>query len=148
MAFAVRRFFAYGQLNDNPTIKRGVQVVQLAITGLNTDVAYDLGTVAGTFWTSAIADAIYGQIATAARDFILTALTKNVAQVLAIQSQQLVARLQAAAASGTSYVQTVAAVTTPTPELLFASGNAPTSGTFLITWNLADNVEPITASYG
>lgn len=151
MAFAVTKFNAYGVLNSNPTVKRGVQRVELTITGANTDVAYDLGTTGGTFWTSAVADATYGGIATAARTFILTTLTAQVASVISVWSQQLctpVGRINAATASSNTYTQAVAAVTTPMIELAFASGSAPTSGTYVFQWLLADNMEPLTASYG
>lgn len=148
MAFAVTKFNAYGVLNANATQKRGIQRVELTITGANTDTAYDLGTTAGTFWTSAVADATYGGVATAARTFILTTLNGQVASTIGIRSQQLLARLQAAAASGTSYTLSVASVTTPVPELAFASGSAPTSGVYVIEWLLADNTEPLTATYG
>ncbi len=151
MAFAVTKFTAYGRLNTNPTIKRGIQLVELTITGANTDVAYDLGTTAGTFWTSAVAHATYGGIATAARTFILTTLTAQVASILGVQAQALctpVGRINAATASTNTYTQAVAAVTTPMIELAFNSGNAPTSGTYVFEWLLADGMQPLTASYG
>ncbi len=148
MAFAVTKFNAYGLKNTNQTIKRGIQKVELTITGANTDTAYDLGTTGGTFWTSAVAHATYGEIATAARTFILTTLTAQVGTTLGIKSQELLARLQAASASSTDYIQTVAAVTTPVPELAFHSGDAPTSAVWVIEWLLADNMEPLFASYG
>ncbi len=151
MAFAVTKFNAYGVLNTSPSIKRGTQLVELTITGANTDVAYDLGTTGGTFWTSAVADATYGGIATAARDFMLTTLYGQVASCINVSSQQLndpVGRYQAGSASSDTYTKAVAAVTTPVIELAFASAHAPTSGVYVYEWLLADNTEPLFASYG
>ncbi len=151
MAFAVTKFNAYGRLNTSPTAKRGVQFVELTITGANTDIAYDLGTTGGTFWTSAVAHATYGGIATAARTFILTTLTAQVGTVVGVESQALcdpVGRINAATAATDTYTQAVAAVTTPMIELAFATGHAPTTGVYVFKWLLADNMEPLTASYG
>ncbi len=151
MAFAVTKFTAYGRLNSNPTPKRGIQCVELTITGANTDIAYDLATTGGTFWTSAVAHATYGGIATAARTFILTTLTAQVGTFVEVLSQALLSsltRLPAATVSGDNYTRVVTTVTTPVIELAFNSGNAPTSGVYVLTWLLADNMEPLTASYG
>ncbi len=151
MAFAVTKFTAYGIKNTSPTIKHGVQRVELTITGANTDVAYDLGTTGGTFWTSAVAHATYGGIATAARTFMLTTLTGQVGTCINVYSQQLndpVGRYQAGSASSDTYTKAVAAVTTPVIELAFASAHAPTSGVYVYEWLLADGMEPLTASYG
>lgn len=151
MAFAVTKFSAYGRLNTSATAKRGVQFVELTITGAATDTAYDLGTTAGTFWTSAEAHATYGAIATAAKTFILTTLYGQVGTVIGVDSQALctpVGRINAATASSNTYTQAVAAVTTPMIELAFNSGNAPTSGVYVFQWLLADNTEPLTATYG
>lgn len=148
MAFALTKFVASGILFDGACDRHGIQRVEMTITGLNTDVTYDLGTTAGTFWTSAIANATYGSLATGARDFLLNKLSGVVGSVLEIRSQQLAARLQAAAASGTSYVQSVASVTTPVPQLTFAASNAPTSGIYVIEWTLQDGQLPLTATFG
>ncbi len=151
MAFAVTKFNAYGRLNTNATPKRGIQIVELTITGANTDIAYDLGTTAGTFWVSAEAHATYGAIATAAKTFILTTLYGQVASIYSVSAQALctpVGRINAATASSNTYTQAVAVVTTPMIELAFASGSAPTTGTYIFEWLLADNTEPLTASYG
>jgi hypothetical protein len=80
MAFACTKFKAYVVNAQSPTRARKLQRVAMTVTGLNTDVALDIGTLGGTFWTAAKADGTYGPIATAAYDTI----AKIVAEALAL----------------------------------------------------------------
>ncbi len=52
MTFALASFRAYGVEAEEPVNNKYKQVLELNITGANTDVAYDVGTYAGTFWTA------------------------------------------------------------------------------------------------
>ena len=63
MAFALTKFRAYGLEPGGPT-RCQLQRLQFTIKGTGADVALDVGTLAGTFWTAAKADATYGAMAT------------------------------------------------------------------------------------
>lgn len=52
MTFALTRFEAYGIEIDEPLQKRWVQRAMFVGTAANTNVSYDFGTYAGTYWTA------------------------------------------------------------------------------------------------
>ncbi len=52
MTFALTRVRAYGVESDEAVTKKFMQYLRLDITAANTNVALDLGTYAGTFWTA------------------------------------------------------------------------------------------------
>lgn len=52
MAFALTKFVAFGVEAEEAVNKRYKQAVEFTITGLNSNVALDFGTYAGTFWTA------------------------------------------------------------------------------------------------
>ncbi len=52
MTFALASFRAYGIEAEEVVNKRYKQVLSLSITAANTNVAVDIGTYAGTFWTA------------------------------------------------------------------------------------------------
>lgn len=68
MAFALTQFKAYGIRTSGETRQHTWQVADMGITALNTDVTLDISSDTtgslGTFWTAAIANATYGQLAT------------------------------------------------------------------------------------
>lgn len=68
MALALTKFSAYGFLVDGPHSKRAKQRAVLTITGLATDVSWDISNLTGTFWTAAKANATYGSLATEAAE--------------------------------------------------------------------------------
>lgn len=52
MTLALTKIQAYGVEAVEPVFKRHTQLAILTMTGANTDVTYDFGTYAGTFWTA------------------------------------------------------------------------------------------------
>lgn len=60
MTFALTKFEAWGVEIDEPVTKKFMQYARLVITAAATDVALDIGTDAGTFWTAALANGTYG----------------------------------------------------------------------------------------
>lgn len=145
MSFAVVKYKLDGIQYNGPTRQHCEQVVRVDITALNTDVAYDFSTSAGTFWTSAIADATYGAVATALRTFLLTNLQAKVDKLIGVFLLDEQARLQAAAAAGTSYTVSVAS---HLPNLTFASGSAPTALTLLMRFSLKDGFQSSHGDHG
>lgn len=144
MAFALTGFASYGVNVVGPSQKRGIQRATLYITGLVTDVDLDIGDDSGTFWTEAQANSTYGALATKALD-VLGKIEDQSTALLAVKSEQLLDRLQAAAAAGTSYVLTVQA---KRPNIEFAAGQAETAYQIDIEWLLNNFQFPIVSSFG
>lgn len=146
MSFALTRFKAYGIRASGATRQHVQQVAVLGITAANTDTAMDIQTLAGTFWTAAIANATYGSLATAARTKIFTDITGVMAHFVSAHAPALFTRLQVTTATtGTEYNT---ALTAGIPGFAFVSGSAPTAFTLTITWLLKDGYEAIVADYG
>ena len=144
MAFALTGFASYGINTAGPSQKRGIQRATLYITGLVTDVDLDLGDDSGVFWTEAQANSTYGELATKALD-VLNKIEDRCTSLLAVKSEQLIDRLQAAAAAGTSYVLTVQA---KRPNIEFAAGQGETAYQIDIEWLLNNFQFPIVSSFG
>ncbi len=145
MAFALTAFYADGTRYTGPGPKHAEQVVYLKITAADTDTALDLSDSAGTFWVEAEADATTGALATAASSVIFDQLAAVNSGLLSISLVDEQARYQGAAASGVVYT---VVVTDSLPDLLFASGSAPTAYTVVLKFVLANGQEPVRASYG
>lgn len=144
MAFALTKFEARGIEIKTPSKKRGVQELCFTISALAADVDLDIGDYAGTFWTAAVANASTGALAAAVLA-ILQAHDDNVAALLAVQSEQLIDRIQAAAAAGTAYVLTVG---NKLPIILCDAANGETSWYIVVRQELNDGIFPVSASYG
>jgi hypothetical protein len=63
MAFALTNFRAYKLGISSATDRYGLQGIEMTVTRTASDVAIDLDTVSGTFWTDILADATYGAYA-------------------------------------------------------------------------------------
>lgn len=144
MAFALTGFASYGVNVVGPSQKRGIQRATLYITGLVTDVDLDLGDDSGTFWTEAQANSTYGELATKSLD-VLNKIEDRSTAVIAVKSQQLIDRLQAAAAAGTSYVLTTQG---KRPNIEFAAGQGETAYQIDIEWLLNNFQFPLVSSFG
>lgn len=144
MAFALTGFVSYGTNIVGPSQKRGIQRATLTITALVTDVALDLGDDSGTFWTDAQADTTYGELATKALS-VLNRIEDQAAALWCVDSEQLLDRLQAAAAAGTSYTLSVQ---NKRPNLTFAAGQGETSWVIDLEWSLNNYIFPIVSSFG
>ncbi len=107
-------------------------------TAANTNVAYDIGTYAGTFWTAvgSTSPGTYGlkaikDIQVAARTFIYVGGTG------------INGNYQGAAAAAGVYTLIMNATNTNIPDILFASGSAPTAFKIVLQWSLLDGETPI-----
>lgn len=146
MAQALTGYKAYGIRHDGETRSHAYQVVEMYITAANTDVTYDIGTAAGTFWTSALADATYGVVAASALNFILTTLPGTVVRLLRPEAEALTNRIQVLTSPSTSQYSILIASAMPT--ITFSSGTAPVAMYLTLTWMLHDGIEPRAQDYG
>jgi hypothetical protein len=145
MALALTKFQAYALEIGSPARKRGLQVVELTITGAATDAAVDIEDSSGTFWTEALADAAYGTLATTALD----ELTKIVAQaqsLLQVNSEALLDRLRVATATNDGEYDLT--ITGSLPVINFDGTTAPTAWTLQLVYALQDNQFPIFKDLG
>jgi hypothetical protein len=149
MAFALTAWKGYPRPIDQGTIKRWEHVVEFKITGLVGDVDLDIGDLAGNFWTAAIADATYGDYATAAVAYLGSLYPKLSSVTYA--SPEL----------GGAYVKVLAGpalpgeyavilnATTGMPEIAFTAGAAPTALTLRFECALKTSEWPLVDSkYG
>lgn len=142
MAFALTSFFADGQEFNGPGLYRGIQTYCFNITGTTADVALDIGTYAGTFWTAALADATYGSVAST----VLTQIKLLNGQIRAtsrVYTPELQSRIQAAATSGSAYTLSIDS-TTFLPIYTFAASNGATAYTVFVQFLLLPNIQPST----
>jgi hypothetical protein len=144
MAFALTQFQSYGINIVGPSQKRGIQRATLVITATVNDVDLDIGDDSGTFWTEAQANSTYGQLASKALD-VLQKIEDQAASIIAVKSEQLLDRLQAAAAAGTSYTLSVQ---NKRPNIGFAAGQGETSFQIDLEWILNNFQFPIVSSFG
>lgn len=145
MAFALTSYQADAIKYMGASQRRAIQTVVLTITGTTSDIDLDIGDDDGTFWTDAVADSTYGDIATSA----LSSLQRIVAQASAvarIYSPEIESSgVRAAAASGTAYTLVHE---DKRPDWAFASGQGLTSYTVYIDYLLNVNTLPVAESYG
>lgn len=146
MAFSLRKFKADGIRVSGPNRKRAVQLVELHITALATDVDLDIGdNTPGTFWTAALADATYGALATTARaKMVEIAAISN--GLVAIKSPQLLDRIQIAAVAAAG--QYSVAVDTLGPDIAVNAADGETSWVIQLEYALKDGYEAINADLG
>lgn len=142
MAISLTKACAYGIRHEGATRSHAEQVMELHVTALATDVTYDLGVTAGTFWASAVANATYGGLAGQARSFLLSQISGAVTGCFAIQSQVLGAgyvRVAGAPGAATEYRVTAPSVI---PTIAFNAAGGPTSIVLRLSWRLKDGQEP------
>lgn len=148
MAFALTRFKAYGERVEGAVRPHVHQVCELHITAANTDIAYDIGTAGGTFWTAVLADATYGSLGTQAKYVVLTSIAGIIYRLIGCDSEANINnRLKQASGSesGTGFSITV---TSKMPTLTYVSGSAPTSMVLVLKWILLDGYEAVVSDLG
>lgn len=146
MAFALVGFQARGIDVAGPSYKRGIQQVVLAITGTASDVDLDIGDdTPGTFWTAALADATYGDLAEKALD-VLTKIAANSVCLLAVKSPELLDKVQSAAAGSAG--EYAIAIDDLGPNIALHTGEGETSYTIVLEYELNDYIFPMIASFG
>lgn len=149
MAFALVSWKGYPKPIEQGTIKRFEHVVELHITGLAADVDLDIGDLTGTFWTAALADATYGDYATAALAYITSLYPKLSA--VTYNSPELggaYVKVIAGPALAGEYAVAINA-TTKYPEISFTAAAAPTAITVRLECSLKTSEWPLAdAKYG
>ena len=85
MSFALTKFEARGVEIKTPSKKRGKQELVFTITGTTADVDLDIGDEDGTFWTDALADTTYDDLAASVFALLFTnALVDQAAGLMAV----------------------------------------------------------------
>ncbi len=126
MAFALTAAYAYPELISAPTAtRRGNQVIEIEYTAAATDVDLDIGDLGGTFWTAAGASTQGAGVLAA-----ITALYPqfSVGGCIAIQSDQLLPKVQSAAAGSAGEYAVAINSTTLLPEITFHTAEGPLVG--------------------
>lgn len=140
MAFAMTKFVAHGTEVEECINKRYIQRVVLEITSTTADVALDVGTAAGTFWTAVgvAAGSAGAKAVQALKDITSKAVN---AKCCRASIDGLIGRVPAAAASGAAYV---IAQDTYGPSWTFAASNGLSgAAAIVIEWILKDGEEPV-----
>lgn len=145
MSFALVAFHARGVEITSPSNKRGIQQVVLDITATANDVDLDIGDDGGTFWTAAIADATYGDLATEALE-ILQSIVAQSAAFMSCSSQQMIDRVQVASLTTTG--QYTLAVQDSRPNIAVDAADGETSWKLILTYEMDNFIQPIYASLG
>lgn len=145
MAFALTSFTADGVRFMGPGPYRASEVYVFVVTGLVTDVDFDIGDYTGTFWTDAEANATYGAMATQVKAQ-LAQLDANYQAVSKIYTPELADRIQAAATSGAAYTLSIDS-TSKLPIYTFAASNGETSYTVFVEYLLLPNYLPTNLAY-
>ncbi len=145
MAFALTSFLADGTPCIGASVEKAVQRVILTATGTTADIDLDIGDDTGTFWTAAIANATYGEMATQA----LATLQKVITQATTWQSVyspeiDASTQLRAAAAGAGTYTLTFQ---NSRPNYLFNASAGLLAYTVIIEYVLKPALHPVTLSY-
>ena len=145
MAFAVTKFVAYGLEIPDTVRKRTVQRVAMDVTAAATDNTWDIGTLGGTFWTSALAHATYGQIATTALAK-LTYIGAN-CKVFVYIGGDIATNYNklATAANNDSFTMSIS---NGLPVIGFKASQAPTAVTLVLEWSMNDGIVETVADIG
>lgn len=144
MAFALTAFTARQIDIASPQYKGGIQEIVMKITGLTSDVDLDIGDAGGTFWTAAQANTTYGEMAAKALD-IMDRLSDQVDGLVAVESPQLLDRVQVASPSGAG--QYSLAIDVLGPNILFNAADGETSYLIILRYEMKSGQVPIFALY-
>lgn len=143
--FALTKFRTWGVDIAGPSGKRGLQHATLTITAALTDVALDIGTDGGTFWTQAFANNVYGQLARKAFD-ILNRIETNAEALWDVRTAQLLDRVQVGAAPAAG--QYVLAIVGQIPNITVAAGDGELVWIVDLEWSMNDGIFPVVSSFG
>ena len=137
MAFAITKFQSYAANVSDTGRKRCVQKAVFDITAANSDVSWDFGTLTGTLWTSAVANATYGDLATAALA-ALTVIGAN-AKVFDRVGGTIATSYNKAAAASVADLYTMT-ISNGLPIITFDTASAPTAATVIFQWEMNDGI--------
>lgn len=144
MAFAVPAFKTFAMSVDQVSQCRFEQITVISCTGTTADVAYDLGTAAGTFWTSAKLDATHGAKATAA--LAVCEALKAIALASSVKSNLVAYTWYHTAPSADTDVN-IASYTSCIPNIRFKANKAPTAVIWIIITKILNGQNPLPSSY-
>ncbi len=146
MAFALTKAEFRSVEFQNPSFKRGIQEIRLYVTGANTDIDLDIGDIAGTFWVAAVANTTYGAMAALVLEQLQAVVaSSSFFRGFSCPELQCSAYVQAASSPGATQYS----LTTDDygPDILLASGSAPTAYNIILQYELAPAAFPIIAAY-
>jgi hypothetical protein len=138
MTFALKSFIATGVDLCGPQPQRQTQKLIFGITASSADVDLDLGDLSGTFWTDALSDSKYGDLAAAVKDWVMRNYP-NWAATSRVFVQEIFSRVHAATASGTAYAQALNS-TTGLPEFTFDTSQGETSYTVVVEMEMVNGI--------
>ena len=140
MAFALTGYKAWGIETSKAVSPECIQYLEVTITAANTDVAVDVGTTGGTFWTAVGATAIPA----AAKKYMYDFCSKADYSLPTLGTHNgLWSR--AAAAASTTYIETAGTVTN-SRDITFNSGTAPTAATIVWAWKMKAGSATVTVN--
>lgn len=137
MALAIVSACGYALDVSQAAEHKGEYVLVLSVTGAATDVTHDLDDLSGTFWTSALAHATYGENATIVTNKI-TELTSNVIDSEFFSRVLNIGYVRVAGATGgaTEYQVDGFGATNLMPSIKFHAASAPTAYVMSIRFKL------------
>lgn len=146
MAFSLQKFRAYGTLIAGPARNQAIQYAELHIGALAADVDLDIGDDDGTFWTDALADADYGDVATAALA-ALQEIAGAVSGLVHVGCEQLMDRTQVLIGDidADTYVVDIE---DHRPNITFDADDGEEALVIRLEWALKDGKQPTRADYG
>ena len=130
MAFALTGYKAWGIETSKAVSPECIQYLEVTITAANTDVAVDVGTTAGTFWTAVGT----GTIPAAAKAALLDICSKADYSLVSAGTHTA-SWTRGATAAATVYTE-VAGTVTNSRNLGFNSGSALTAGKIVLSWKM------------
>jgi hypothetical protein len=143
MAFALTKAYAYPVANSAAVpYRRAEQVIELEFTATANDVDLDIGDLAGTFWGAVDATTMGATVLTE-----ITALYPRITGCIAIESVQLIDRVQSAAAGSNGEFAVAINATTLLPEISVNAADGETSWVIKLVCRLLDNDPGVTWSY-
>lgn len=143
MAFALTGFKSYGVRADGAVRPHVLQIAEFRITAANTDTGLDISNSAGTFWTAAIANATYSDMATAVSSLLFNQISGILYQLRSVSGLPAYSVTQSPAAG--SYTVTI---NSDIPDLAFNTGSAPTAYVLVLEWLTIDGAEAVRSDYG
>ena len=140
MAFALTGYKAWGTETSKAVSPEAIQYLEITFTAANTDVAFDLGETAGTFWTAVGTGTIPAAAKAAYLDFCSRAQYS-----LATMGSHNMVWSRGSAAGATVYTETAGTVTN-SRNIAFNSGSALTAGTIVWAWKMKPDTSVVTAN--
>ena len=137
MSIAVTAAKGFAHDVSQPSRQKGIYTIVMTVTGLAADVDHDIGDLSGNFWTEALADSTYGEIAALAKakfselDGQVTHVVENSPEL-----NTSFVRVAGAPSGATEYQLSNRGATTKVADIAFFADNAPTSYAIQIDFSL------------